>query len=66
MPQLIRPRPIRTDGSDAFAHHTMAVRVPEIIRETQRLNPDYPDAIHEALERCAGSIESDAPIPAVG
>ena len=32
MPDLTRPNPIRTDGSDAFAHHTMTTRVPKIVR----------------------------------
>ena len=63
MSQLSRPKPIRTDASDAFAHHTMQVRVPNIIRETQKLNPDYPEAIHEALDRLRLNIERDAPIP---
>ena len=65
MTQLTRPKPIRTDASDAFAHHTMRVRVPNIIRETQKLNPDYPAAIHEALDRLRLNIERDAPIPAI-
>ncbi len=58
-----RPPPIRTDGSNAFAHRTMAVRLPEIIRETQRLNPDYPPEALAALEALACDLESDAPIP---
>jgi uncharacterized protein with ATP-grasp and redox domains len=60
-----RPRPIRTDSSDAFAHDTMQRRVPNIIRETQRLNQDYPDAIQEALERLLRNIENNAPIPGI-
>ncbi len=58
-----RPPPIRTDGSNAFAQRTMAVRLPEIIRETGRLNPDYPPAALSALEALAQSLETDAPIP---
>lgn len=65
MTQLTRPQPIRTDESDAFAHHTMQVRVPNIIRETQRLNPDYPAAIQDALDTLRTDIEADAPIPAI-
>ena len=65
MSQIIRPKPIRTDVSDAFAHHTMKVRVPNIIRETQKLNPDYSEAIHEALDRLRFNIERDAPIPPI-
>ncbi len=58
-----RPPPIRTDGSNAFAHNTMAVRLPAIIRETRRLNPDYPPMVQRALEKLAHSLETDAPIP---
>ncbi len=65
MTNLIRPKPIRTDGSDAFAYRTMTVRVPGIIRETQRLNPDYPAAIQDALEALRVGIETDAPIPQI-
>ncbi len=65
MSELIRPQPIRTDASDAFAHHTMQVRVPSIIRETQRLNPDYPTDIQDALEALRASLENNAPIPPV-
>jgi uncharacterized protein with ATP-grasp and redox domains len=57
-----RPAPIRTDGSDAFAHDTMKRRVPNIIRETQELNPDYPDDIQEALDALHRDIQGDAPI----
>ncbi len=65
MSQVIRPRPIRTDGSDAFAHRTMSVRVPAIIRETQQLNPDYPATIQNALDKLCRGIEDDNRIPAV-
>ncbi|MEP7293776.1 MAG: damage-control phosphatase ARMT1 family protein [Chloroflexota bacterium] len=62
MTQLIRPKPIRTDGSDAFAHDTMKRRVPEIIRETQRLNPEYPVEIQDTLDKLRTDIQGDAPI----
>ncbi len=58
-----RPPPIRTDGSNAFAQQTMAVRLPEIIRETRRRNPDYPPEVLAALEALACNLEADAPIP---
>ncbi len=58
-----RPPPIRTDGSNAFAQRTMQVRLPAIIRETGRINPDYPPAALNALEALAHGIETDAPIP---
>jgi uncharacterized protein with ATP-grasp and redox domains len=65
MTELTRPQPIRTDESDAFAHHTMRVRVPRIIRETQELNPDYAPEIHAALDALRIGMESDAPIPMI-
>lgn len=65
MTQLIRPKPIRTDGSNAFAQDTMQRRVPNIIRETQRLNQDYSDSMQEALERLLRNIENNAPIPRI-
>lgn len=65
MTQPARPAPIRTDGSDAFAHDTMKRRVPNIIRETQELNPDYPDDIQEALDALHRDIQGDAPIPPI-
>lgn len=55
------PPPIRTDGSNAFAAHTMRVRVPNIIKETQRLN-NFPMPIHTGLDRLRVAIENDAPI----
>lgn len=58
-----RPPRIRTDASNAFAHNTMAVRVPATIREVARLNPDYSPRILAALEDLARSIEQDMPIP---
>ena len=36
-----RPAPVRTDGSNAFARHSMAVRVPSIIQDTLDRNPGY-------------------------
>ncbi len=60
-----RPKPIRTDGSDAFAAHTMRVRVPKIVRDTAARNPDYPAAILAALEQLAHDVESGAPIPPI-
>ena len=43
----------------------MSRRMPNIIRETQRLNQDYPDSIQEALERLLRNIENNAPIPRI-
>lgn len=62
-PALQPPLPIRTDSSNAFAFRTMSVRVPGIIRDVSLRNPDYPAAIHSALEQLALALETNAPIP---
>lgn len=56
------PAMIRTDHSNGFAHNTLQVRVPAIIREVQALNPDYPTVIQQALDQLRHDIENDAPI----
>lgn len=56
------PPMIRTDASNAFAHNTMAVRVPAIVREVAARNPDYSPLILDSLARLAADMESDAPI----
>src|SRR4051812_29935850 len=65
MPTTTRPAPIRTDHSNAFANYSMKVRVPKIIEEVQKLNPDYPAPIQAALEKLRRDIEQDAPIPMI-
>ena len=60
-----RPAPIRTDTSNAFAHNTIRVRIPNIIREVQTLNPDYPAPIQHALDRLRESMQTDEPIPMI-
>ncbi len=60
---LERPPMIRTDSSNAFAHNTMKVRVPRIIREVQELNPDYPSGIMGALDTLREGMENDGHIP---
>lgn len=62
-PPLRLPSPVPTNPNNAFAHHTMRVRVPGIVRDVARRNPDYSPNILDALERIAGDLESDAPIP---
>ncbi len=60
---MVNPPPmIRTDESNAFAHDTLARRMPSNVREVARLNPDYSPLVQEALERLAVALESDAPI----
>lgn len=58
----MNPSPIRTDGSNVFAHNTMTVRVPNIIRETQELNASLPDSFHDELDALRLALETDAPI----
>src|SRR5258708_22064945 len=57
-----RPAPTRTDSSNAFAHHSMKVRIPGIIEEVQRLNPDYSVPIHTALDSLSQTIQHNEPI----
>lgn len=56
------PAPIRTDGSNAFAHRSMAERVPRIIDEVVTRNDDYPPHIKGALRRLRQEVEDDAPL----
>ncbi|MFN8379134.1 MAG: ARMT1-like domain-containing protein [Anaerolineae bacterium] len=64
MPEPLRPpAPIRTDASNAFAQHTMAVRVPAIVRAVATKNPDYPPHVLAALEALAVAMETNQSIP---
>jgi uncharacterized protein with ATP-grasp and redox domains len=54
-----RPAPLRTDHSNEFARNTIRVRIPNIIREVQVLNPDYPAPIQQALDRLRESLQND-------
>ena len=60
---LTPPPPVRTDHSNAFAHNTMAVRIPAIIQETLDLNPDYPASIKKRLCRLRDDIRAGQVIP---
>jgi hypothetical protein len=60
-PQNVPPM-ILTDGSNDFAHNTMAVRVPETLADIQERNPDYPRSVHAALDNLSRSIQNDEPI----
>ncbi len=62
---IARPPMIRTDTSNAFAHNTMRVRVPDIIRDTQKFNPGFSPIIHHALDELRDGMENNAPIPAL-
>lgn len=62
---LTPPPPIRTDSSNAFANHTLRVRLPANIREISTLNPAYPQPIHDALTRFHDAILANAPLSMV-
>jgi hypothetical protein len=61
-PRNLPPR-IRTDASNAFAHHTMAVRVPGILNDIVTRNPDYPESVRTRLAVLASALAADQPIP---
>jgi len=61
---MLRPPPLRTDGSNPFARYSMEVRVPRIARDLLEKNPTLAPASRDAVERLARSIEEDAPLPA--
>jgi hypothetical protein len=61
-----RPAPIRTDTSNSFAHHTIAVRLPRIIDETITLNPDFPEPICRALGDLQTALAENEPIALLG
>ena len=56
------PAPICTDESNAFANNTMKVRLPTIIEETIRLNPDYTDSIKLKLSELQQASADGQPI----
>jgi hypothetical protein len=58
------PPPLRTDGSNAFARHSMQVRIPAIAREVVARNPGFSQTIKDDVERLAVGIEGDQPLPA--
>lgn len=54
---------IRTDESNAFAHHTVRVRLPDIVRDTLALNPHFAGTDIEAeMDMLAHDLTHDAPI----
>ncbi|HET6147527.1 MAG TPA: ARMT1-like domain-containing protein [Polyangia bacterium] len=62
----MRPAPLRTDESNAFAHYSMGVRVPKILEEVSARNPDYPPGVHRAVARLRDDIRADGPLPELG
>ncbi len=61
-PAGLPPR-IRTDQSNAFAQHTMAVRVPAILGEVLARNPELPAKQRERIARLRTQIAAGAPLP---
>lgn len=51
------------DTRNAFARHTMAERIPAILRDVLASNPDYPAPIQSAVDQLGQSLLNDAPIP---
>ncbi len=62
----LRPPPLRTDASNAFAHYSMAVRVPKILDDVREANADYPAAVLDAVARLRDEIRGDAHLPSLG
>jgi hypothetical protein len=62
MQQQKLPPPIRTDGSNAFAFHTMSQRVPENFDAVVERNPDYPETIKTDVHALAEALRNDADI----
>ena len=59
----MRPAPLRTDRSNAFAHYSMSVRVPKILDDVIARNPELPVAARLAVERLRDEIAGDAELP---
>ncbi|HTQ08336.1 MAG TPA: damage-control phosphatase ARMT1 family protein [Polyangiaceae bacterium] len=57
------PGRIRTDTTNPFAHHTMRVRVPAILRGVLERNDGYEPRVVRAVEELAAALESDARLP---
>ena len=55
--------PAPMDTRNAFARHTMAERIPAILRDVLASNPDYPAPIQSAVEQLRQSLLDGAPIP---
>ena len=56
------PLPIHTDATNSFAHHSMSVRVPSIIKETIDHNQDYPSTVRNELRQLHDAIVNNAPL----
>jgi hypothetical protein len=63
-PPGLPPR-IRTDASNPFAQHTMAVRVPAILDEVLSKNPDLPPPGAQRVAALRDGLRADARLPAL-
>jgi hypothetical protein len=59
------PGRIRTDRTNAFANHTLRVRVPTIVRAVLERHPDFEPAVHAALAELAEGMSGGAPLPSL-
>ncbi len=59
----MRPAPLRTDRSNAFAHYSMSVRVPKILDDVVSRNPTLPPGAQRAVARLRDEIAGDARVP---
>ena len=66
MPDNIqRPPPIPVGGDNRFADKTLQTRVPNILRETLHLNPNYHASIQGDLNDLIRAMEQKQPIPLI-
>ena len=63
-PPGLPPR-IRTDASNAFAHHTMSVRVPAILDDVLRDNADYSPRVRDRVVALQAALRTGEPFPAL-
>lgn len=63
-PAGLPPR-IRSDASNAFAHHTMAVRVPAILDDVLKDNPDYAPSVRERILALQAALRAGSRLPAL-
>lgn len=68
--RLLQPPPglpprIRTDASNAFAHHTMAVRVPAIFDEVLASNPDLAPRARARVAALRDAMRAGAALPPI-
>lgn len=60
---LESPARIRTDRSNPFAHHTMAVRVPAILDQVLEGNPHLPVLVKASIRELRSALQQNQPLP---